>query len=113
MVLIQAMIAAAKADGEVDAEESRRILGKLEEAGASVDERAWVMAELAKPLDVAALIERAREPKLALEVYAASLMAIDVDTEAERRYLIDLRGQLQIDATAIAQIHETLGIPPV
>ncbi len=111
LILIQAMITAAKADGEVDADESRRILGKLEEAGASVDERAWVMAELAKPLDVAALVEQVREPELAVQVYAASLLAIDVDTDAERRYLINLREQLQIDGEAVTQIHEALKLP--
>ena len=111
MLLIQAMFAAAKADGEVDAEESRRILGKLEEAGASTDERAWVMAELAKPLDVAALIERTDEPELALAVYAASAMAIEIDTDVERRYLADLRDKLRIDPSAAEQIHQTLGVP--
>jgi len=110
MVLIQAMISAAKADSEVDADESRRILGKLEEVGASLDERAWVMAELAKPLDVAALVEQISDPRLAAEVYAASLMAIDVDTDAERRYLIDLQERLQIDQATVTQIHEALNV---
>lgn len=111
MLLIQAMIAAAKADGEVDADESRHILAKLEEAGASDDERAWVMAEMAKPLDVAALVEQAGNPRLALEIYAASLMAIEVDTYAERRYLKTLRDRLCIQTSTAAQIHQALGMP--
>lgn len=113
MVLIQAMIAAAKADGEVDADESRRILGKLEEAGASVDERAWVMAELTKPLDVEALVAQVREPTLAVQVYAASLLAIDIDTEAERHYLSDLQERLRIEQATVSQIHEALNVPTV
>ncbi|MEZ5930375.1 MAG: tellurite resistance TerB family protein [Alphaproteobacteria bacterium] len=113
MLLIQAMIAAAKADGAVDAAECQRILGRLEEAGASSDERAWVMTEMARPLDVAPLIEQARHPRVALEVYAASLMAIDVDTDEERRYLADLRDRLRIDPATAADLHETVGLPPV
>lgn len=113
MLLIQAMISAAKADGAVDAEESQRILGKLEEAGASHEERAWVMTEMARPLDVTSLVEKATDPRLALEVYAASLMAIEVDTDAERDYLTDLRGRLQIDARTAASLHEAIGVPAV
>ncbi|MGI9419418.1 MAG: tellurite resistance TerB family protein [Geminicoccaceae bacterium] len=113
MLLIQAMITAAKADGAVDAEESRRILGKLEEAGASHEERAWVMTEMAKPVDIDSLVDQAGDPHLALEVYAASLMAIEADTDAERDYLIDLRGRLGIDARMAARIHETIGVPAV
>ncbi len=113
MLLIKAMIAAAKADGAVDAEESRRILDKLEEAGASHEERAFVMTEMAKPLDTATLVEQAKDPRLALEVYAASLMAIEVDTEAERDYLIDLRNRLGIDSVTAASLHEAIGVPAI
>ena len=113
MLLIQAMITAAKADGAVDAEESQRILGKLEEAGASHEERAWVMTEMAKPVDIDGLVVQAEDPRLALEVYAASLMAIDVDTEAERDYLIDLRGKLGIDPEMAARVHDAIGVPAV
>jgi uncharacterized membrane protein YebE (DUF533 family) len=112
MLLIQAMIAAAKADGAVDSAECQRILGRLEAAGASSDERAWVMTEIARPLDVAPLVEQARDPRVAHEVYAASLMAIDVDTDEERRYLVDLRDRLRIDPATAARLHETVGLPP-
>lgn len=110
MLLIQAMIAAAKADGEVDSDESRRILGKLEEAGASADEQAWVMAELSKPLAIAALVERFRDPKLAAEIYAASLLAIEIDTAAERAYLANLREQLEISEQMVSHVHQSLGV---
>lgn len=113
MLLVQAMIAAAKADGVVDADESQRILGKLEEAGVSNEERAWVMTEMAKPLDIVPLVEQVLDPKVALEVYAASLMAIDVDTDAERGYLMDLRGRLGIDPSTAAKVHDTLGVATV
>ena len=110
MLLIQAMIAAAKADGAVDAEESRRILGKLEEAGISNEERAFVMTEMAKPLDIEPLVEQATDAQTALEVYAASVMAIEVDTDDERRYLIDLRERLNIEPATAESVHQALGV---
>jgi uncharacterized membrane protein YebE (DUF533 family) len=113
MLLIRAMISAAKADGAVDADEMQRVLGRLEAAGVSDEERGWVMSEMARPLDVTPLVQQATDPRLALEVYAASIMAIDVDTDAERRYLADLRTQLRIAPETAAKLHETIGVPAI
>ncbi|WP_159718864.1 DUF533 domain-containing protein [Geminicoccus flavidas] len=55
-VMLMAMIAAAKSDGHVDDREMNTIVGKLEEAGADTEERDWVLCELAKPLDVDAVV---------------------------------------------------------
>jgi uncharacterized membrane protein YebE (DUF533 family) len=52
MVILQAMIHAAKADGQIDAAEQQRILGKLEEAGASAAVQEFVHAEMGRPLDL-------------------------------------------------------------
>ncbi len=60
MIMIRAMITAAKADGEIDPQEKQRILGRLEEAGADPDAQAFVQAEMAKPVDVDAIVERGR-----------------------------------------------------
>ena len=52
-LMIRAMIQAAKADGEIDAEERAKIMDHLSDA--SEDEIAFVEAELAAPVDVDAL----------------------------------------------------------
>ncbi len=106
MLLIQAMIAAAKADGAVDATECQRILAMLEE-------RVWVMSEMAKSLDIDPLVVRAEGLRLALKAYVASLMAIEVDTDEERRYLVDLRDRLRIDPTTAASLHNVVGVPAI
>ena len=41
--IIQAMIAAARADGHIDAEEQQRIFGKFDEAGLGMEEKAFLM----------------------------------------------------------------------
>lgn len=111
LVLISAMVSAAKADGEIDSAERGRIAGRVKESGAGADALEFLMAEMARPLDVAGLVARVRGPEEAVEVYAASLLAIEVDTEAERRYLGQLGRSLGLDAATVGEIHRALGVP--
>lgn len=110
---LRAMIAAAKADGQVDAAEMDRILGQLKPDQMSEGERRFVLDELNKPLDVAAIAREARTPAQAAEVYAASLLAIDIDTEHEREYLRSLAAALRLDPGVVAFLHQTTGAPKV
>ena len=87
-LVFKAMINAAKADGQVCEAEMGRIVGKLEEAGVDRDTREYVQAEMMKPIDMKILISAATgRPELGAQLYAASLMAIEVDTPAEKDYL--------------------------
>ena len=45
------------------------------------------------------------------EVYAAALIAITADTDAERAFLDRLALQLELGADARRDIHEQLGMP--
>ncbi len=107
-LMIRAMIQAAKADGEIDAEERAKILDHLSDA--SDEEMAFVQAELNAPLDAAALAASVGDASKA-QVYSAALMAITVDTEAERTYLKALARGLMLDDASVAQIHKTMGKP--
>jgi uncharacterized membrane protein YebE (DUF533 family) len=110
MVILQAMINAAKADGQIDAVEQQRILGKLEEAGADATVQEFVCAEMSRPLDLKTLLREVSNPQMAAEVYAASLLAIEVDTPAERDYLRQLAQGLGLDEGAVQRLHLTLGV---
>jgi uncharacterized membrane protein YebE (DUF533 family) len=109
-LVLRAMINAAKADGQIDRDEVERIVGKLREGGIDEQERAFVEAEMRKPLDVAGLARETRTPEQAVEVYAASLLAIEVDTEAERRYLSQLAQALGLHAQTVQRVHQMLGL---
>ena len=113
LVLIRAMVSAAKADGEIDAVERGRIAGRVKESGAGGEALDFLMAEMSRPLDVAGLVAKVRGPEEAVEVYAASLLAIEVDTDAERQYLGQLGRSLGLDAATVAEIHRALGVPQV
>jgi uncharacterized membrane protein YebE (DUF533 family) len=107
--LVRAMIAAAKADGRVDADEKEAIFGKLESMNLSSEEKAWVFDELSSPLDINAVVARADTPEHATEIYAASLVAITADTASERAYLDALASKLKLDPALVAEIHKAAG----
>lgn len=107
--LVRAMIAAAKADGRIDADEKDAIFGKLEAMNLSAADKAWVFDELSTPLDINAVVARADTPEHAVEIYAASLVAITADTAAERAYLDALASKLKLDAGLVAEIHKSAG----
>ena len=111
VLLIRAMIAAAYADGHLDEEERERIQSRLDGAGMDAEERAFMEREMAKPVSTAELVAGATTPELAEQVYAASLLAIEVDTAEERGYLAGLARLLGIDDEAVRRLHLLAGAP--
>lgn len=109
-LLLRAMINAAKADGQIDGTEMNAILAKLDEAGADPAAKDFVLEEMRRPLDVDALVAGATTPGLAAAVYAASTMAIKVDTVAEQNYLAQLAGRLGISPQVRASLDASLGV---
>jgi uncharacterized membrane protein YebE (DUF533 family) len=112
-LILRAMIAAAKADGQIDGGEMQRITGRLEQAGADQEARDFVMAELQKPLDLEGLTREIHSPEVGAEVYAASLLAIEVDTPAERDHLRRLANRLGLDNATVQRIHQMMDVPTV
>ena len=108
-VILMAMINAAKADGRIDPEEAERIVGQLDKMGADKEVRDFVFREMAGPLDTREMIAAARQnPELAAQVYAASLLAVDVDTAAENRYLQELQRALGISPRVAEHIEQQI-----
>lgn len=97
LALLRAMIAAAKSDGHIDATEQQNIFGKIDELKLGSEEKAFVMDELAKPLDIDSVVRAATTPEIAVEMYAASLLAIDPDDPSEQAYLNMLASRLKLD----------------
>lgn len=96
LAILTAMIAAAKADGHIDAAEQQRIFAKLDELSLDSEAKAFLMDELRKPLDIDAVVRLASSPELATEIYAASCLAIDPDDAAEQAYLAMLAARLKL-----------------
>jgi len=100
-LMLRSMIQAAKADGEMDPEERRKILGNMENATPS--DLDFLIREMAAPVDPEALAAETPDG-MQREVYAAALMAIDLDHPAERAHLARLGAALNLTASDMAEI---------
>jgi uncharacterized membrane protein YebE (DUF533 family) len=105
--LVRAMIAAAKADGKIDADEKSAIFERLNTMDLDPADKAFVFDELSAPLDINAVIAGATCPETAAEIYAASLVAIEADTPAEQAYLQMLAARLELEPGLVEEIHRS------
>lgn len=110
LILAQAMLNAAKSDGEVSQAEEQAILQQL--GGGSPEMLRFLREEFARPLDVRAFTWSV---PLGLEqqVYSVSLLAMKLDSDREAAYLRDLAHGLRLSPEVCAQIHRRMGAPPL
>ena len=108
LLLVRAMIAAALADGTLDATERQTIMGRLEAAGINADELQFLDAEIARPWSPGQFAAAAPNPEQRAEIYLASALAIDADTDAERTYLRYLAAALSLDDALIAHLEDAV-----
>lgn len=110
LLVLRAMINATKADGTVDAEEVRKISEHLRQSGTNGEAQQFVMSEMAKPMDTDGIVAAVDSKELAVEIYAASLLAIEIDTPAEREYIQGLGQRLGLTPDVLAEVHRNLGV---
>ena len=60
-------------------------------------------------MDPREIVDAATSPEVGLQIYAASVLAVAVDTSAERSYLDGLAKALGIEPGLKAQVEQTLG----
>lgn len=101
--ILRALIAAAKADGRIDQQEEQLIYAEIKRQTSDPQLQQWLDEEVSKPLDAAEVAQSARDPAMAAEMYLASVMLVDDQQEAERAYLDELAGALQLDPAL--QVH--------
>jgi uncharacterized membrane protein YebE (DUF533 family) len=110
-LILKAMINAAKADGSIDGSEMSRILGKVHEAGAEAGELEYLQSEMGRPMDTEGLVAEAQgNQELAAKLYAASLLAIEVDTQAERDYLARFASSLGLQPEVVRRLHDAVDL---
>jgi uncharacterized membrane protein YebE (DUF533 family) len=107
--LLTAMIAAAKADGEVDQDESRKIFGEMEQAGLTPEEKSFVLSELSKPLDIDDVAKQATSHEVAAQLYTASAIVIGQANDRERDYLAKLAQRMNLDQAFIDELNKQMG----
>jgi len=108
-LLIQAMVNAAKCDGQIDQQEQQKIVEHLGEE-VSDEERQFVISEMQSPLDVEGFI-RSIPRGAEMQVYMMSLLGINLDSREEAQYLDTLRKGINMSEEQCNAVHEKLGVP--
>lgn len=108
LVVLSAMIAAAKADGHIDDAEQDKIYGRIDQDNLGAEEKAFLMDQFRKPLTIAQLAGMASTPELGVEIYTASVLAINPDKPAELVYLNSLANALKLDPALRETIETTV-----
>lgn len=107
-LMIEAMIMAAKSDGKIDADEEARLMEHLGDI--SAEERAFVQEALRQPVDpggLAAEVPNGLQP----QIYAMSVMGIDLDNQSEAQYLHRLAQAMDLEPGQVNDIHSQMGAP--
>ena len=97
LVLLKAMIAAAKADqASIEAQLSALLLGR--------DSLEFFKTELEKSLSAREVAAGADSPAAAAEIYLISLAVIDAKDEQEQAYLQSLASELKLSPELVAEL---------
>ena len=96
LTMIKAMIAAAKSDGHIDANEQQHIFEAVEKMNLPNDEKATVFDCMTRDISVHELAASVTSIDHKAEVYLSSFLAIDPDHPKERKYLEDLASALKL-----------------
>ncbi len=107
-IILKAMINAAKADGEIDADEQKKITEHI--ADVTPEEIEIVKSEMSSPLDIEGVIKSVPRG-MEQQVYLMSLLTINLDHKKEAQYLDTLAKGLNISQQASNEIHQKVGAP--
>lgn len=104
--ILEAMIAAAKVDGEIDMSERARVLAEAQKLGVDEAARAFIEAQMAKPLDIKAIGAGIEGVEQISEIYIASATAIDTALAANAAYLDALAERFNLDPALRTHLDE-------
>ncbi|MCW8330646.1 tellurite resistance TerB family protein [Photobacterium sp. SDRW27] len=106
LLLIKAMVFAAKADGHIDSNEKQAITEWLQQNTIGHDVEELIRRWIDEPLDPQVIAAEVNGLEQASEVYLVSLLAIDVDHFLEKAYLDQLANSLSLPQDLVLQIQE-------
>ena len=106
LLLLRAMIAAAASDGHMDNEEQNRVFEEAEKLSLSQRDKARLFDELRNPLGLQEIAAEVNNPETAVEVYAASLIAIGEFRPEGHTYLRSLALALELPGELVESVHQ-------
>jgi len=105
MLMLRAMITAANADGHIDENERQQIYQQVDDFDLTIEDKASLFDELRYPLSLQELVNAVPNSQTAIEVYAASLLAIDEQHTASKDYLNRLASSMLIPPELVKALH--------
>jgi uncharacterized membrane protein YebE (DUF533 family) len=108
LALIRAMVAAAAADGHIDATERRSIAAKIEAMGLDAEAKAFVFDAMNDPPTPDAIAQAARTPEQASQLWLAARLAATPDEPTERAFLDALAHRLSLPPPLVAELEKEI-----
>ncbi len=105
MFVMKSMVAAAMSDGHLDSNEYQNITQKADDLGLSGEDKNLIFDEISNPMSIDDVIVQASSPQLAMEVYTATLLAIDESTPQGQAYLNGLANGLRLPKGLVDAVH--------
>jgi uncharacterized membrane protein YebE (DUF533 family) len=110
MLILQAMIAAAYADGHMDGDERTKIFEQVGTLQLSDSDKASLFDAMEHPLSAHEVAAQVSNMETAIEVYTASLLAIDRNQPESADYLQQLSLRLNLSPELVAQVHHQASV---
>ncbi len=108
LFIVKTMVAAAMADGHLDGGEYQRIIDKAAELGLDADEQRIIFDEIKQPMSIDLIVAQTQSPVVGVEVYTASVLAIDESRPESELYLRELASKLNIPEPLVQSVHQQL-----
>ena len=104
LLYIRAMIAAAAADGRIDATEQSKLLASMTQAGMGAGAEQFLANELNNPATPEELAAAVKTEQEAVQVFTAARLAVDVDEQENHDFLVALGTALGMDGKLMQHI---------
>lgn len=104
LLVLRTMIAAAMADGNLGSEEQQQIFRQLEYL--EPQERNLLFDELRNPLSCEELVAQASDPVVAIEMYTAAALTLDMNCLKAKAFMAQLARGLNLPESLITSIHD-------
>jgi uncharacterized membrane protein YebE (DUF533 family) len=105
-ILLKAMIAAAKVDGRLDAEEKDIIDTQMKKMGLEQDVSDILRDGMVTPLSARSVAKMADNPTVASEIYVVSMMVTDNPNHQEKMYMKDLEKALNLPEGLVDELEK-------
>lgn len=106
MSILKTMISAAKADGQIDADERKRIFDQVESLGLSAEEKGSIFDAFTRDINLKELAEGAETLEQKSDLYVAACLACNPDDPKEKNFLMGLALALDLPQGLLPHLEE-------